>query len=238
MVLAMPGIHFEFAQNKIKQGALVNATVSLNEEVVQLIESQKLKHETLAGHLYVHSISPFMRKEGGETFEADSVVIFLKVPKERSFVHKSPKGDVTVTWSEVEVIPTEAEKELLFGQFEVPSRVKILTWILVLTGSLLLLFFSIKFYRNWRNKQELRKKKKEIRDQIFSAKQYDEIVGIWQNKHSLIREFPHLEDPFRELEIILFKYQFKPFQDDAEKSEVVRAYNEFMTKVQGGFNGI
>ncbi len=77
-----------------------------------------------------------------------------------------------------------------------------------------------------------------MKDRVMSAREYHDVVTLWQQKALLLKEFSHLSKPITDLEIVLFKYQFKQSQNETEKAEVMKAYREFINKVQGGFNGI
>jgi hypothetical protein len=220
----------------VKQGSLVDAVVRLDGASVQQIELQKLKGVSLADTIYLHQVAPLIRS--GEVFEADAKIIFLKVPEGKPLTHKIGENDISITWSDVEVQPTEAPAQLLFGQFEIPGRKRILE---ILAGFLILGLVAFGVYRL----NQIRKKKSallriraDLRDKIMSAREYQDVVTLWQQKSDLLKEFPHLSDPFKELEKVLFKYQFKQSQSETEKAEVMKAYRDFMTKVQGGFNGI
>lgn len=229
-------MRLEFNTPVVKQGSLTDAVIRLDGESVQQVELQKLKGVSLANTVYLYQVSPLIRS--GDTFEAEAKIIFLKVPESKPVMHKFGDKDVTVTWSDVEVQATEAPAQFLFGQFEIPGRRKLLQWFIALISLGLIIVGIYKFRQRSRNKNEVRKRKAELKDKILSAREYDDVVKLWQQKPVLIKDFPHLGEPFKELEIVLFKYQFKPSQNEAEKTEVMKAYRDFLNKVQGGFNGI
>lgn len=236
--LASAVVELQLAAPKISQGSLETVVFKVDPATAQQFELQKLKGQTIGNTIYIYSISPLMRKEGGETFEAEARIVFIKVPETPFVAYKAPQGEIVLTWKDLEVIPTEAQKELIFGTFEVPERSKILLWagIFVILALIVLCGFPV-----WRKiilKKELKNKKLGIKNDIYSVGEYQDVVRIWQNKRNLVREFPHLEEPFKNLEKTLFKHQFKPSQTESEKTEVMSAWKKFMEESQGGFNGI
>jgi hypothetical protein len=232
------GMEIVFEKEKIKQGSLERALLRMDEATAESIELQKLKGKTLAEHFYLYSLSPLVRKRGGASYEADITLIVTKIPKSKPLLHKFPAGTANVTWSSVEILPTEAPKEFLFGVFDVPARIRILTFIGVFLLIVSSAFLGFRFYRRWQLKEEERKRKKALKDEILSANEYEDVVHLWKKKFIYLKEFPHLETPFRDLETVLFKYQFKPGQTESEKELVLSAYNKFITDIQGGFDGI
>lgn len=237
-VLAAARMEINFSSDKVKQGSLQKSLIKLDETSAQVIELQKLKGQTLGETLYIYSVSPLLRKDGGSTFEAEATVIFVKVPEQNKLGYKTPQTDIEVTWNQVEVIPTEAPQELLFGTFTIPSKMKLLTWFLLLSAVVVLVIAGIKGRKLLLNKKALKIRKLNAKAEILSAKEFSDVVHLWQKKHSLFREFPHIEEPFKDLEKVLYKHQFKPFQTETEKIEVMNAYREFTNRIEGGFNGI
>lgn len=237
-ILAAARMEIIFPADKVKQGSLQKSLVKLDETSAQAIEIQKLRGQTLGETLYIHSVSPLLRKDGGSVFEADATVIFVKVPEQNKITYKTPQTDIEVTWNQVEVVPTEAPQELLFGTFTVPSKTKLMTWFLILITAIVLIVAGFKGRRHWLNKKAVKTRKLETKAEILSAREFSDVVGIWKKKHILFREFPHIEEPFKDLEKVLYKHQFKPFQTETEKIEVMNAYREFTNRIEGGFNGI
>jgi hypothetical protein len=231
-------VEIQFSTPKFHQGSLQKSIWKVDQATAQKLELQKLKGQTVGGVLYIYSVSPLMRKNGSSDFEADAKVIFVKVPETNFLGHKTTTGEAVLTWNNVEVIPVEAPKELLFGTFEVPSRMKILTWASILVGLIFLGLIGFKVLKKLKQKKLLKQQKLSLKNDIQSVNEYQEVVRIWQSKHKLLREFPHLETPFKDLETTLFKYQFKPRQTDFEKNEVMTAWKKFIDETRGGFDGI
>ena len=235
-VYAAAQMQLDLSSSVVKQGSLIDAVVRLDSNSVQQIELQKLKGVSLADTIYIYQVSPLLRS--GESFEADAKIIFLKVPESKPVIHKIGEKDISVSWSDVEVQPTEAPEKFLFGQFEVPGRKRILEILAALIAFGLIVLVIYKLSQKSKKKKALRQLRAELKDKVMSAREYPDVVNLWQQKALLQKEFPHLADPFKELEKVLFKYQFKQSQNEIEKAEVMKSYRDFMTSVQGGFNGI
>lgn len=235
-VFAAARMQLDLSSAVVRQGSLINAVVRLDGGSVQQIELQKLKGVSLAETIYIYQVSPLIRS--GDNFEADAKIIFLKVPESKPVVHKTGQNEISISWSDVEVQPTEAPESFLFGQFEIPGKKRILE----ILGALLVLgligFGISRFIQTNKKKKALRQIKAALKDKVMSAREYQDVVSLWSQKALLLKEFPHLSEPFKELETVLFKYQFKQSQNEIEKAEVMKSYRDFMTKVQGGFNGI
>jgi hypothetical protein len=231
-------LEIRFQDPKIKQGAVVPATLVFDAESSQKLPINKIVGETLGGHFYIYSAKPLLTKDNWNAFESEATVIVGKIPEAKPVSYKSGDNEVMVLWNDVEFIPTEAPKELIYGTFEIPSRAKILKWISVLIGIIIVALGILKLKKHLNNKNALQKMRRELKDQVLSAKEYADVVNIWQKKSQILKVFPSLEDHFKELEVVLFKYQFKQSQTESEKSQVMTAYREFINKSQGGFNGI
>ena len=230
-VHAAPEIIIHLKESQVQQGHISDAVLEFTANAVQSVNLQKLKNKNFSETLYIHSLSPLVRRDN--SFVADAKVIFLKVPDVKTLTTEN----LTLKWN-VEVIPTEASKDFLFGDFSAPARSKLMIW---LGAMLLIIFFAFsgfKVRRIWNQKQLKKNKLKKLRNEIFSAVSYEEIVGVWNKKQTFLFTFPFLKDSFKELETVLFKHQFKPRQTQFEKDEVIHAYKTFLSKIEGGFNGI
>jgi hypothetical protein len=230
-VHAAPEIIIHHKESQVQQGHISDAVLELTANAVQSVDLQKLKNKNLSETLYIQGLSPLVRRDN--TFAADAKVIFLKVPDAKTLTTEN----ITIKWN-VQVIPTEPSKDFLFGDFSAPARSKLMIW----PGAILLIvsiaFSCFKVKQKWNQKQLHKSKLKNLRNQIFNANSYDEIVGVWNKKQAFLIAFPFLKDSFKELETVLFKHQFKPRQTQSEKDEVIDAYKTFLSKIEGGFNGI
>ncbi len=215
---------------------MIDAVIRLDAASVQKVELQKLKGISLADTVYLYQVSPLIRS--GDSFEAEAKIIFLKVPESKPVIHKTESHEISINWSDVEVQPTEAPEKFLFGQFEVPGPLRVIEILIGLLALGLIVFGILKFQKKNKTKKLLRLKRAELKEKTISAQSYTDVVQLWQKKALLIKEFPHLVDPIKELEKVLFKYQFKQNQSETEKAEVMKAYREFINQIQGGFNGI
>ncbi|WP_408098459.1 hypothetical protein ACJVC5_05985 [Peredibacter sp. HCB2-198] len=231
-------LNLDFGKNEIKQGSLETAKILLKADAVQRVPLQKLKGQTLADTLYFYDVSPLMRKEGSDYFEAEAKVIFAKAPETNALGTKFGEEDLLITWGNSQVLPTEAAQGFIFGKFEIPSRPKILLWLSVTLGVGILAFLIIWGRKKYLIKTTLKKKKRALKQELLSATTYQEVVDLWKKKHKFFDEFPQVEEPFKSFEAVLFKYQFKPRQNEAEISQVIEAYRDFVRKVEGGLNGI
>ncbi len=231
-------LEIRFQEPKIKQGSVVPATLVFDAESSQKLPINKIVGETLGGHFYIYSAKPLLTKDNWNAFESEATVIVGKIPEAKPVSYKSGDNEIMVLWNDVEFIPTEAPKELIYGTFEIPSRAQILKWLSLLAVFIIAGLGIWKFKKYLDNKNSIQKKKRELKDEVLSAKEYADVVSIWQKKSQILKVFPSLEDHFKELEVVLFKYQFKPSQTETEKNQVMTAYREFINKSQGGFNGI
>lgn len=236
--LAAVSIQLDFFDSQLKQGQLEVAQVTMTAEAAQNISLQKLKGANFAETLYFYELGPLIKKDGGDYFVADAKVIFLKIPESPKLIQKLGNEEIILAWPQIEILPTEGGKELIFGQFEIPSRKKILLWVLISLGLLTGLYALIKYRKQIALKKAAREKRINLKDKLFNATDYSQIVEIWLSRDEFLTAFPEIRDYFKKFEITLFKYQFKPHQTETEKAEVVTAYREFLTNIQGGLSGI
>ncbi len=235
---AVAGIHIEFKEKSVKQGSLQAAKIIIDTDTAKTIKLQNLQGESLEKIVHIQSVDSVIENKNNSSWSSDAIVIFLKVPVQRSLTYKHQGREIPVSWNDIEVKETEAPKEFLFGTFEVPSKLKFFLWILIPLLSVILIAFIIDFRKKWKVKKEIRLYRKKIRDELLAASQFQDVVMIWQKKRELIKEFPHLEDPFKELEKVLFRYQFQHHQSESEKAEVLKSYRSFLDRIQGGLDGI
>ncbi len=200
-------MQLELSSAVVKQGSLIDVVVRLDGSSVQQVELQKLKGVSLADTVYLYQVAPLVRN--GDNFEADAKIIFLKVPETKPVIHKIGETEISITWSDVEVQPTEAPGKFLFGQFEIPGSRRIFEILAVLVILALVFLGFYKLRQKRKAKKALRQKRAELKDKVISARDYHEVVSLWQQN-----------------------------QNEVEKADVMRAYREFINLVQGGFNGI
>lgn len=235
-LFAAAQMQLDLSSAVVKQGSLIDVIIRLDGNSVQQVELQKLKGVSLADTIYLYQASSLVRS--GDKFEADGKIIFLKVPESKPIIHKIGTSEISINWSDVEVQPTEAPAKFIFGQFEIPARRRIIEILAALFALSLIGFGIYKYNEKSKQRKALRLKKAALKDKVISAREYNDVVALWQDKAVLLKEFPHLQEPLKELEEVLFKYQFKQSQNEVEKAEVMTTYRVFMNKIAGGFNGI
>lgn len=231
-------IDIRFPEGKIKQGAIVPVKLVFDLPASQGLPINKLIGQTLGNTFYVFKAKPLLTKDNWTAFESDAEIILAKVPEAKPVTYKSGNDEVMITWNDVEFVPTEAPKEMIYGTFEIPSRAQVMKWLSILVIVLVAVFAGWKIKLRLDLKKSLKVRKAAIRDEIVSAREYSDVVKVWQKKSNIIKEFPKVENHFKDLESVLFKYQFKPSQSESEKIEVMNAYRDFIAKSQGGFDGV
>jgi len=231
-------IDIRFPEGKIKQGAIVPVKLLFDLPASQGLPINKIIGQTLGDTFYVFKAKPLLTKDNWNAFESDAEIILAKVPEAKPVSYKLGNDEVMITWNDVEFVPTEAPKEMIYGNFEIPSRAQVLKWTLILAAILLVVIVGWKIKQKISHKKALKSRKAAIKDEIISAREYQDVVKVWQKKSQIIKEFPRIEGNFKNLETVLFKYQFKPSQSEAEKIEVMNAYRDFISQSQGGFDGV
>lgn len=195
-----------------------------------------LKGQTLGKTLYLYNVAPFMGKQGQLVSEVK--VIFAQMPQSQMVSETINNEEVTISWSGIEVSPTEESKSFIFGDFEIPSRLVMFPWIMAVLGIGLLSLVIIRVRLLLRNKSSIKTKKLKLRDEIINCSSYDDVVLMWRQKKRYLDEFPMLEQHFKTLEVVLFKYQFKSQRTEREVEAVLEAYQGFKSSVMGDLNGI
>lgn len=228
---ASAGIELSFGKVKVRQGSIVKAEAILGADVSKEIKLNELEGKTIQDTLYVQSVE----NVNGKIF---FIVIFAKVPERASLPLKLGPLETSLSWKNLTVEPIDIPKSFLLGDFSVSGPLQVTNWVL---GLLLILFLFLagkRIYKKVQYKSELRKRKLELWEKMVSAKNYDEVVSLWQLKHIFLREFSSVEEPFKLLEKVLFEYQFKPSQTSEEKEVVMNAYRLFLDRTRGGKDGI
>jgi HJR/Mrr/RecB family endonuclease len=228
-LLAEVMLDLQFDETSVTQGRLISVRLRYDVSGSARLDLKELEGQTLKETLYFHEVSPV---------EQTAHVVFAKVPTE-AILHVEVAGvPLRITWNEIEVVPTDARQGFLFGDFEIPPASRMLIWLS--TGLLAILgaFAAVVFRKKWKHKQDEKKQQQSLRDEVLACQEYEEVVKMWGKKHAFVRVFPHLLEPFSRLELVLFRYQFKPEQTEVEKNIVMKAYQKFKSEVEGGFSGI
>lgn len=228
-------LELKLNDRSVKQGQIASGSL-----VVQSTDGNAglsgLKGKTLAKSLYLFNVSPFMGKQGQLT--SDVKVIFTQVPLSSSVTETINNEEITISWSNIQVVPTEQSKSFLFGDFEIPSRLVVLPWIIGVIGLGFLTLIIIRIRSIMNVKSSIKSRKLKLKDEIISGKTYDDVVLMWRSKSRYLNEFPQLDSHFKALETVLFKYQFKPQRTEQEVNAVMDAYQTFKSSVMGDLNGI
>lgn len=238
VLLAEVKITLSFPKSQIKQGQLEEADITMDFSAAQNFEIQKLKDTTPGDILYFHKISPMMRSNAGGTLSGKASVVFINVPKVNYIQFKEEDVAIHLTWNELEIAPTDAKPVFIYENFSIPGRKEIKNYIVPILILLFLTPIGVFLFLRYRRIQAAKIRKKELKDSLLKANNYEEVVELWKLKSRFINEFPAIENAFRKLEEVLFKYQFKPSQSDSEKNEVMKAYRNFTGQVQESLNGI
>lgn len=236
--LSSTRLRLEFPKDKVKQGSLEEGVLLLDKPDSHSFGFSKLQGRSLEGILYFHKLSPLIKKEGSEFYEAEVSLIFLKQPEGDSITVKDNGTDLTISFSGIEILPTQAEQQLIFEKFTIPKKESPLFWAL---GGLILLFLGFvtyAFYRKWQQKMNLNSHRRRLKNELIEVRSFEEIARVWEKKPLFLKEFPHLETSFKELEKTLFLYLFKPHQTEEEKERVQKAYRHFIRDIEGGLHGI
>jgi hypothetical protein len=241
LVFASNKLHFDVLGEKIYQGSLVRVKFKLNLSGDEKVLVKNIEGQLLDKIIYVNQILPVNGNSEGTVINGEASIIFLKVPEKEILTQKITGIDLEVTWSQVEIIPTESSESLLFGEFNVSSEKNFFKWIVIGSIVFLIIIFLFLIWSYWSKRRDLSLKKKgklKIKDDLLSPKNYDDVVNIWKIKYDILKVFPNLEIDFKNLEEVLFKHQFKERRTKLDEEEVLEAYKKFSDSIQGGIDGV
>lgn len=238
ILLAEVRITLSFPKAQIKQGQLEEAEITMDFSAAQNFEIQKLKDTTPGDILYFHKISPMMRSNAGGTLTGKASVVFINVPQTNFVRFNEQDETIHLSWNDIEITPTEAKPVFLYENFSIPGRKEIKSLFIPLILIFLLLPLGVFLFRRYKKDKAEKERKRQLKESLLGASKYEEVVELWKEKNRFITEFPASEQAFRNLEEVLFKYQFKPTQDISEKNEVMKAYRDFTNRLQENLNGI
>lgn len=211
-----------------KQGEIVTGKLIVKQTDGQTVLSG-LKGKKFGNILYLLNVAPFMGKQG--QLVSDAKFIFITVPETNSISDVINGEEVVINWESIEVVPIEAPKSFLLGEFDIPARKKIVQWLLIILGIALFVGVILYIRKIFLKKSLLKKQIASIKTELISCSNYNDIVKMWSAKQRYLETFPALENNFRNLELVLFKYQFKALRTESEVQEVVLAYNKFKAEV-------
>ena len=227
------GLELVLDQSSIKQGEIAIGRLIVKQADGQAI-LDGLKGKNLGKTLYLLHVSPFMGKQGH--LEAETKCIFLNVPQTTAVSETINGEEVFISWNNIEVVPTESPKSFLLGDFEIPARRKLIEWLFIGLGVILLFGVIVFFRKKYLKKADEKKKISIIKKELMNCNTYNDIVLMWSHKHRYVEAFPNLDKNFKNLETVLFKYQFKAQRNELEIKEVISAYDKFKTSVSGVIN--
>lgn len=222
-------------KNEVKQGSIETARIVMNVDGAQRVPWQKLKGETLGESLYLYDVSPIVRKQG--EFEAEAKIIFSAVPQANILKHKVADQEILIDLKDTKVIPVDS-KQFVYDQFDIPFRTKIvnvLPWVALI---LLIGVGTLYGVRRFQQQSKSKRRRKALRDEIISAQNYDEVIALWYRRDVFQKEFPEIQDSFKEFERGIYQVIFRPTLSDAEKKDVFNSYQSFVGKVSEVLNGI
>lgn len=236
--LAKEEITIRFPQKELKQGRIEKVELGIKENSALLNKLQKLKSQKIGDAFYLQNIGPALKRDGENEFTAEGKVVIISEPKGEEATVEVDGQLISFKWDEVDVKLIEVPQTFINADFLIPTRINFWIWpiLIIFLGILIRVIFFLK--RKSAGKALEKRKKQEIHDLILNVSSFEEIVTVWKKKTVILSFYPILEDPFRELEEVLFKYQFKKVQTEKEKEASLNAYRDFTTKVRGVINGI
>ncbi|HLW57305.1 MAG TPA: hypothetical protein VKY27_07965 [Bacteriovoracaceae bacterium] len=161
-------------------------------------------------------------------------MIFLKRPQTNRV---TLDNDQQLSWNPVEVIEVETPENIIINDliFELKDK----SWILYLVASLLLIVLGAGLYfKKLRPYLLTKKRRREVKNALFAAHSFEEITGVWKNKHFYLETFPFIEEEFNKFEVVYYKYAFMPNISKENKNEVVKSYLKFLDQIRGGNFGV
>lgn len=237
-LFADANLRLDFPVDTITTGELVQVQLVVDSASVQSFPVQSLKGKTVGEVFYFQSMSPLIKRTGEDNFSADAEIVFTRAPESNEVVTEFEGQKLKFFWNNVRINSLEVPKDYVLGDFVIPSPKKIMLWLISFAGLILLFWGGWSFKKRRDKKLQSQNELKHLKQIILSGKSYDDVVALWQQKKLIISKFPHTEEPFAKLEVVLFKYQFKPSQTAFEQSQVLESYRGFVRDVEGGFRGI
>lgn len=221
--------------SSVKQGEIISGKLLVT-EASGTAALAGLKGQNLAKTLYVMNLSPFMGKNG--QLESEVKVIFSAVPKSNSVSEVLNGEETVISWKNINVEATEASQSFLFEDFSIPETLKLMKWFILLITLVILIVGGLWIKGLFNRKQSFKTNQRNLKAEILSCKDYDDVVIMWRQKKKYVDAFPATEEHFKNLEKVLFKYQFKQSRSEHEVALVVSAYQEFKSNVMRDLNGV
>ena len=212
------------SKNIFKQGEIIDVQLRVEYQNSKL-SILKMADRNIGETIYFLQLNSKSTESEEKTFTGKA--IFTKVPSSQQISETVEGEEVIVTWPEIEVVPVEEPKSFIYGDFTVPSPIKLTYWIIGLFGLGILLRYGVFLRRKRQQKLKKGIERSLLLTTLREANTYEDIVQVWQKKKIILNEFPQLESAFTNFESILFLYQFKPKRTDFELNEINHAYSKF-----------
>ena len=231
-------IHFELSEDRVIQGSLIKTKFKFQQNSEQSLRLENLEGISLGDTIYINQLFPVNGDSDGKIINGDASIMFIKVPEKSNLEHKIDGFNIEATWTQVDILPTELPEELLFGEFNFPDTKRVILWFVIGIGILVFLVLIFLFWMKRKKLKFKKLKKLNIKNSLLSPVSYNEVVHIWEMKHDILKVFPGIGEEFKKLEMVLFRYQFKPHRSKSEEEEVLVAYRKFIDSIKGGFDGV
>lgn len=225
-------------EETINQGAIIKGALRFQGDDLTKVNRLKLSDLLFEKTLYISSSGSAVRNSNSDYLDVPVTFSFVNVPQSPVLGQKIGEEEIQIDVSDIRVNPSEASPQLILADFEIPIQKEWMVYILLVVIALVLLAAGIRFYLYLRHKREGKKRLLEMKDKVVQASSYEEISSVWQNRHHLLRLYPHVETAFRDFEGVYFKYAFKPSRSEDEIKTIKQAYSVFSEKLQGGNNGV
>lgn len=235
---AVEEIRIHFPEKKIKQGRIEKVEIIFNETNETINNLQKLKSRKIGESLYLQSTGPIIKKDGSAEYVSEAKIIVISKPKSNEAKIDFEGKGVVFKWNDIDLELVEIPNKFINFDFTVPGKSKLWIWIISALSLGVAAFAAIKIKNKTSAKQLEKRRKQELNNLLLNVSTFEDVVNVWKNKSVILRTYPVLEDPFKDLEEILFKYQFKKNQTDKEREITLSAYNDFVSKIRGVIDGI
>ncbi len=219
-------INLVFPDEKVPQGSMINVELQIINDDGNF-DSTQLENKSFGDSLYFHKAEKNL-----------ATVIIFDEPK-GEIVGNIERGDiVNFKLVNFHFQKTDAGNEMIFEDFQISNdKYLIYSLIFIIAGFLLSYVYFLLKKKN-KIKNEKKRQQINLKEKIFSAKKYEDIVEIWKTKNIYFSEFPVIQDQFQKFELILFKYMFKPQINEVEKIEVLESFKKFQRNIESYLNGI
>lgn len=231
-------LEIDFEDSEVHQGALIKGKLLLQPDSVNL-PVQKMKGATIGETLYFQQLSPLLKKEASSAYESDVKVIFIKIPESDTITGVIGQNEIQINIGAIKVVPIESSGQMMWAEFTAPDFLAgNWRWVWITLIIILLAAGGFFIWRKISNKRMIAARRKQLLEEFRSCRTYEDVVSMWQKKRTYFNEFPQIENSFQKFEEVLFKYQFKPQQSEAEKQFVLDAYHKLLSDNEGVMRGI